>query len=68
MLIDEYVNEHTPGEILTKEYKYDLIGVLGRQVEYEKNVYLTNAVAAYVRSALDALESGDVSAFKMYEF
>lgn len=68
VLIDEYVNEHTPGEILTKEYKYDLIGVLGRQVEYEKNVYLTNAVAAYVRSALNALESGDVSAFKMYEF
>ena len=68
-IVDEFVHENSPPEVLEKEYKYKLIGLLNRQITYDgRTSFLTDAIDAYVRNVLMALNKGAVDDLILYEF
>ena len=68
-IVDLFVIQHVPPSPLTKEYKYQLIGLLSQKVQfYGKETYLSNAITISVKSVIDALDKQDLSIIKLYEF
>ena len=66
--VDLYVVRNLPPNPLSKEYKYELIGILSKKVQfYGKETFLSNAITTSVKSVLDALDKRDLSAIKLYE-
>lgn len=67
VLIDEfvYLNQN---RIFDKEYKYDLVNLLNKAINLEKNTTLINAVCISVKSIIDALNNADLSNLKLYVF
>jgi len=67
-VVDEMVSTEPPDGFLTKEYKYRLIGLLSKKVEfYGKETYLSNAISTSVKSALDCLDDEDISKLKLFK-
>ena len=66
--VDLYVVRNLPPTPLSKEYKYALIGLLSKKVQfYGKETFLSNAITTSVKSVLDALDKRDLSIIKLYE-
>lgn len=57
VLIDEVVYENT-NRVLDKNYKYDLINIMNRQIEIDgKTQYLSNAIPVFIKNVVDILEN-----------
>lgn len=68
MIIDNYVYFSPPGDILTGEYKRELVSLLQTKVNLEKEYFLSDAIGIFVRRMSEAVCTGNIESVKMYEF
>lgn len=67
-IIDEIVATEPPDKILSKEYKYRLIGVLSAKISFcDKQTFLSNAMTVSIKSILDCLDSEDLTKLKLFK-
>lgn len=68
VIIDNYVYFSPPGDILTGEYKRELVSLLQTKVNLEKEYFLSDAIGIFVRRMSEAVCTGNIESVKMYEF
>ena len=67
VVVDEYVYMHKERNLDT-EYKHELVNLLNKRVRMERECDLHDAVAASVKSAIEALNNGTSEYLRLYDF
>lgn len=66
--VDDFVATNLPQGILTKEYKYQLIGLLSHKVKFQnKETHLSSAISESVKSILVCLDENTIEKIKLFE-
>lgn len=66
--VDRYVYQHREEEF-QKEYKYNLAALITKPITaYGKDTTLGQVIKIFVKSVIDALNSGNLAELKLYEF
>lgn len=67
VVVDDYVYQHKDISF-DKDYKYKLVDLLNREVILEQKMPLINAISVSVKSVLNALDSDQTDAVKLFCF
>lgn len=67
VVIDEYVYNNAARQF-DKEYKYDLVNLLNKNVTLDCNMTLLNTISVSVKSIIDSLNNQDLTGLKLYKF
>ena len=68
VIVDEYVYNNRE-RIFDADYKHDLVQLLNKEIVYcKKNMFLTNAINAFVTNTLKAIDDNRIGEYQEYEY
>ncbi len=67
VLVDEYVMDNQDA-IFEDGFKHNMINILNKQVQLDREYYLTTAISVVTKSIIDALNDNDPNLLKLYQY
>lgn len=67
VIVDEFVYNQG-NRTFDKNYKFELVGLLNKRLQYDRDYSLHDAISVYVKNVIDSLDNGSSEKLLLYEF
>ena len=67
VIVDEFVFSQGKRQF-DKNYKFELVGLLNKRVQYDRDYSMHDAISVYVKNVIDCLDRGNTEKLLFYDF